>query len=436
MIKPTPRLLAVITIIWFIALIEFFMLQSATISAIITCSFGLAIFCDYWLSRNHGKQLKVQRSISNTLSIGVPTHVTLTLRNLSNTTIHTNLYDHFPGQYEAPRHSGSILLNPGQVGECTYEVTPTERGAASFTQVDLVHPSIFHFWHKQHTISLVNDVKIYPNYSEVIKYGILAAKHNLSGLGIHAKRQRGEGTDFHQLREFRQGDRLSTIDWKATARMNKIISRQFQIERDQQIILMLDCSKNMSSRDGELSHFDHAVNALLLLTYVAIRQGDAVGLMTYGGPNRWLKPSKSPQTVNKFLEALYDVYPTDKPADYMEAAVNCAKLIKKRALIVNISNLREESSSELLLALLQLKQRHLVMFAGLHEQVLQDALLEKVRSEKDALTYASTREYLHSRQKTFDQLAQRGVDYLDITPKELPTALVNYYQALKSSGNF
>ena len=92
------------------------------------------------------------------------------------------------------------------------------------------------------------------------------------------RRRRGEGLEFHQLREYREGDSQRQIDWKATSRSGQLISREYQDERDQQIMLLIDCGRRMRAQDDELSHFDHVLNAALLLAYVGLRQGDAVGL--------------------------------------------------------------------------------------------------------------------------------------------------------------
>ncbi|MGQ0658030.1 MAG: DUF58 domain-containing protein [Chromatiales bacterium] len=121
------------------------------------------------------------------------------------------------------------------------------------------------------------------------------------------KRRRGEGLEFHQLREYRGGDSLRQIDWKATSRQRKLVSREYQDERDQHVFFLVDCGRRMATKDGELSHFDMSLNAVLLLAYVALRQGDAVGVMTFSGKPRYLPAQKGMPTLTRLLEFLFDL---------------------------------------------------------------------------------------------------------------------------------
>ena len=112
---------------------------------------------------------------------------------------------------------------------------------------------------------------------------MLGAETASRAVGAHVKRRRGEGTDFHQMRDYRVGDSLRQVDWKATARMRRLISREYQDERNQHLLMVIDTGRRMLARDGELSHFDHVLNAALVVSYLALRQGDAVGLLASGG---------------------------------------------------------------------------------------------------------------------------------------------------------
>ena len=157
----------------------------------------------------------------------------------------------------------------------------------------------------------VQTVRIYPNFSVLTRFAILATDNRLSQIGMLQRRRRGEGLDFHQLREYREGDVQRQIDWKASARMPRLISREYQDERDQQVLLMLDCGRRMAARDDALSHFDHAVNAALLLAYVSLRQGDAVGLLTMSGETRWMAPRKLQDRPQMLMRSAPELGVTD-----------------------------------------------------------------------------------------------------------------------------
>ena len=203
---------------------------------------------------------------------------------------------------------------------------------------------------------------------------------------MRQRQRRGLGQEFHQLREFRDGDTLRQIDWKATARKRTPIAREYQDERDQQILFLLDCGRRMRSQDGELSHFDHALNASLLLGYVALRQGDAVGLMTFASEQRrYLPPVKGQAQVNVLLNAVYDLQSSQRPADYSDAVDALLKRQSRRALVVLITNLRDEDDEDLLNAVKRLERRHRVLIASLREDVLDNLRHSQVEDYESAL---------------------------------------------------
>ena len=218
---------------------------------------------------------------------------------------------------------------------------------------------------------MTDNTRVYPDFARLYGGQLLAVDNWLSQLGVRQHQRRGLGLEFHQLREFREGDSLRQIDWKATARQRTPIAREYQDERDQQIIFMLDCGRRMRSQDGELAHFDHALNACLLLSYVALRQGDAVGLSTFASDQpRYLAPVKGAGQLNVLLNTVYDLNSTQRSADYQAAATQLLARQKRRALVVLVTNLRDEDDEELLTAVKRLSKQHRVLVASLREDVL------------------------------------------------------------------
>jgi uncharacterized protein (DUF58 family) len=294
--------------------------------------------------------------------------------------------------------------------------------------------SVLGLWKKNITQPLLSEVKNYPNFSSVMKYTLLATDQRLNQMGILKKRRRGEGLDFHQLREYRDGDSLRQIDWKATARTHKLISRDYQEERDQQVIFLVDCGRRMLAHDDQLSHFDHTLNAILLLSHVALRQGDAVGLMTFSGDERWIPPRKSIGNVNSILNSIYDLQPSLKSPDYSRAATELMKRQKRRALVILITNLRDEDTAELLPALHIMRKRHLVLLASMQESAINKLLNQPVYDFESALNHASAQHYLGYRRDAHQQIDGAGVLYTDVMPQDLPINIVNRYLEVKSSG--
>jgi uncharacterized protein (DUF58 family) len=375
-----------------------------------------------------------RRTIPGSLPLGVTHEVALRFANEGRSPLRLTVFDHVPAATESEGQPQTIVLPAQGWTEIRYRMRPIQRGDLAFDRVEVRLHSPLRLWQSGRMTGEPQTVRIYPNFSVLTRFAILATDNRLSQIGVLQRRRRGEGLDFHQLRDYREGDVQRQIDWKASARMPRLISREYQDERDQQVVLMLDCGRRMAARDDALSHFDHVVNAALLLAYVSLRQGDAVGLMTMSGESRWLAPRKSRSTINLMLNHVYDLHPTLAATDYNKAAVELMQRTRKRALVVILSNLRDEDDEMLAPALRLLQSRHLVLFASLRESILARALTSRVDTFERALTHAATADYLRNRELTFRRLERGGAVCVDVEPDQLPMALVNRYTDIKRGG--
>jgi uncharacterized protein (DUF58 family) len=377
---------------------------------------------------------EARRLLPGSLPLGVPHDVVLRLANGGAGAVTCDVHDHHPPGVEASGLPQRVTVPARGWAELRYSARPVKRGPIEFGQVEARLASRAGLWQARRRIGEPTATRVYPNFAALTKFALLATDNRLSQIGVLQRRRRGEGLDFHQLREYREGDAQRQVDWKATARMRKLVSREYQDERDQQVVLLVDCGRRMSAQDGELAHFDHVLNAALLLAYASLRQGDAVGFMTMSGTQRWLAPRKARSTVNLILNRVYDLHPTLATTDYYGAAVELMKRVHKRALIVVLSNLRDEDDDTLAPALALLQSRHLVLFASLREQILSRALAARADTFDRALTHAATADYLARRALAFRRLERGGAVCLDVEPAELPIALVNRYIDIKRSG--
>jgi uncharacterized protein (DUF58 family) len=375
-----------------------------------------------------------RRILPGSLALGVEHEVALRFANPTGTPLAGEIHDHYPAAAEAWGMPQPIAVPARGWAEVRYRVRPVRRGELAFGLVEARLRSPGGLWRVRRWLGEPGATRVYPNFAALTKFALLATDHRLSQIGVLQRRRRGEGLDFHQLREYREGDAQRGIDWKATSRMRRLISREYQDERDQQVVLLIDCGRRMGAQDDELAHFDYVLNAALLLAYVSLRQGDAVGFLAMAGEPRWFAPRKSGATVNLILNRVYDLYPTLRTTDYYSAALELMQRLRKRALVVILSNLRDEDDDTLAPGLRLLQSRHLVLFASLREAILSRALAVRVDGFDRALTHAATAEYLQRRSLAFRRLERGGAVCLDVEPAELPIALVNRYLDLKRSG--
>ena len=396
--------------------------------------FGLAALVDAILCLRT-RAPAFERQLPSSMSLMTWTDIQLTIRNeRSRGSLLLQAYDHHPDSFESDDLPLTLNIKPGRFVDAEYRVRPLERGSVEFPGCDLRIASPLRLWWRRRFVAAPAGVRVYPNYSAISKLLAYEVDNRLQLSGVRLSRRRGEGIEFHQLREYREGDSMRAIDWKATARMSRLISREYQDERDQQIVFVLDTGRRMLAKDGALSHFDHTLNAMLLLSFVALRQGDAAGILTAGSERTWFAPRKGADTINGMLNHVYDIQPEPVEVDYIAAATDLSVRQRRRSLIVFLTNVREEDSEELRIATDLLQRRHLVILASLRERALDESVDNNIHSFDDALLFASTNRYLDSRRESHRLLEAKGVYVEDCLSDDLPAAITNRYLAIKRAG--
>lgn len=408
--------------------------------------------------------LRIERQLVNNLPVYEHTRATLVI--CPNTDVDFDaglvftLTEHTPNNLQALGLPAIIYSDEfdGIHGQSvSYELYARERGVANFGGIDWLICTRFgllsKFYHTPIDAILgTSEVRVLANFKAVIQGNIFAiSKHSNLG-GIIKKRRRGQGQDFHQIRAYLEGDSIRHIDWKATARHQHLMSREFQDEADQEILFLLDCGQHMRhirfsddtqlqkiyKEDGEtlehIGHLDMALNAMLLLAEVANRQNDATGFISFGAvQDKTAVPKKGVRAISYLLNQSFDLIASMKAPDYMAAARQALSLQKRRSLIILITNVRNDDTDELTAAIQLLTQKHRVIIANLTEHDVIEYLDELPKSHDDALTYHSVRSYLNDQKQLSVRLAdETGALMFHCTPNELPMRLVeSYYVARK-----
>ncbi len=374
----------------------------------------------------------MDRRCQKVLALGVTSAVELRIAHSGARSRRLLVHDHHPPAFRADGLPLPARLPARGETRLRYLLTPTERGDHRFGPVAAWMSSPLGLWQRRVRGARAESVRVYPNFRALARYTLMATGNRVARLGIHPHPRRGAGLEFHQLRDYRHGDSANQINWKATSRRLKLISAEYQDEQDQRVVLLLDCGRRMRSRDGELSHFDHALNAVLLLAHIALRQGDSVGLSTFGGTERHLAARKGIGTVNALLKATYDIQPSVFASDLAQALEDCARRVRRRSLIVLVSNLSDQQPENLAHVLALVRRRHLVLFASLREEALDRALDTEVEDLDTALRLAAAHDFLQRRSGQLQRLRAEGALCLDSLPRELAPALANAYLEIKA----
>ncbi len=376
---------------------------------------------------------KVQRFLPNALALGSPTKVRLVIssaRKINGMVV----ADHVPRALESSGLPVSVDVEAGVDTAVAYTVTPRERGNVIFGVCECWTTSPLGLWTYRRGCGEPTPVRVYPNFKASARFALLAAENQSRNSGVKQRQRRGAGLEFAELREYAQGDMPRHIDWKATARRHKLTTRAFRDEQDQQLVLLLDCGRRLRAVDDGQAHFDHALNSALLLAWVALRQGDRVGLMTFGGRDRFIPPGRGVSFFNSLLNNTYDLQTTTEASDVASALERCVERVRRRSLVVTLTNLRDDGDEELIRVMRHARARHLVVAASLREVALRTAMGTRVADFDSAVRVASTHHYIDERERAHAALRAAGMDCLDVEPSQLPAALVNFYLSLKASG--
>lgn len=393
----------------------------------------LVVMVDFvWVLRS--RRPTVSRRLPGRFAVGHEGVVDLEVSDVSARARTLRLFDGVPDSATSEVLPLEVKVEAGRTARVSYPLRMMERGDVWFSPVHVRMRSPLGLWWRGWKAGETEHSKVYPDYAPILRFALLAMDQRQDQMGIMRRSRAGMSRDFHQLRDYHEGDSLAQVDWKATARHRRLISRDFQEQRNQTVIFLLDTGRRMRAIDGELPQFDHCLNALLLVSYVALKQGDHVGVQAFGGEDRWSPPVKGAHSISALLNHLYAYQTSSQPSDFAEAAERLMMRQKRRCLVVVLTNLRGEDTKDLVPALRLIQTKHLVMVASLRERSIDARRDEPVGDFRDALLYAASERYRQERRRMVEELERQGVLALDERAEELPVALANRYLDLKQQG--
>ena len=388
-----------------------------------------------WQLRRH--PIGFERQMPSAFALGQPHGLVVTLVHEGPRPWHLELFDHVPATMTQRLLPATVVLPPASKLDVRYEITPTQRGKVVFEPAAIRVRSRLGLADLQLRVGAAQAVQVYPNFAALTRYAWLAGDRRLAEIGIKSYIARGAGTDFKQLGEDVPGMPTRHIDWNASLRHRRAVVREFQDDRDQSVMFLLDCGRRMraderSGTDG--SHFDQALNAAMLLAYVALKDGDAVGAMTFGhdpSQQRHFAPAKGMAALNSLVARLHDIEPSPTHSDYLAAARDLMLRVRRRSLVVVLTNFRDEDCEELEDALRLMRTRHLVLLASLKEGVVAEIAAQPMDDTRGIVEVAAAHWFQNARAEAFRRLAGKNQLLVDVEPEKLAATLVNRYHAVK-----
>jgi uncharacterized protein (DUF58 family) len=343
---------------------------------------------DYFISRKLPEGVSARREFDRRFAIGDPTEVRVEISNSSPRELRMSLKDEYPAEMRLEgKREAEMFLDAHETAEFSYLLTPPRRGRYGFGRTAVRFKSKLGLVWCQSDLGESQTVKVYPNMRRAreIELRALGAR---SFLAIQRRAvRRGEGREFESMRDYVRGDELRHISWTATARRNRLTTRQYQIERDQTVMIALDGGRLMTGRVGDESKFDTAIHASLALMSACARAGDNCGLAVFGRRvKKYLPPKRGAEQMDAVLESLHDMEPELIEPSYARAFQFIASNSKKRAFVVILTDLVDkESSKELINSLKLLRPRHLPLVVTIGDRDLNTTVSKVPRILKRSL---------------------------------------------------
>src|SRR6476620_3072490 len=399
--------------------------------ALLGAAFAESRFCQI------PKGLVFSREFSGRFAMGAETEVKIQIQNASNRPVSLRLKDEYAPQMSLNGvREGRLDVDAQGTATLIYGVKPPRRGRFEFGQTALRFRSKYKLiWCQTKVVEPVA-VKVYPNMRRA-REAELKALGARSLVSSHRKTSwRGEGREFESLRDYVRGDELRHISWTATARRGKLTTRQYQVERDQTILIAIDGGRLMTARIEQETKLDSAVHAALALMSAAARAGDNAGLLGFGRKIKsFLPPGRGRDHMEAALEALYSVEPEMIEPSYSRAFEYIAANSKKRSLVIVITDLvDEEGSKELLTSLRLLRPRHLPLVVTIADRDRRAVVSNAPDSARDLFTQSVAEEIMYLREAALRLVESQGGLALDVTAAALAPAILEKYLQVKERG--
>lgn len=435
--RPTQLFIKLLVVITIITIFIKFDVGNLNISSEFLVSALVLVFIvaiiDFFQSRKK-IEIIVKRSMPRQFSINRWHTVTLTIVNKSNRNISFICEQQVNDFFEKKQQHQPVSLLSGDKVVTQFHIKALKRGNEVLGDVELCITSPWLLWQSYWLFPKKTELKVYPDFQRISQQHSLKGVKNLSQIGLKKLKKRGDGIEFHQLREYRQGDSVKQIDWQATSKRQKLIAKDYQEERNQHIIVMLDAGVNMNIKTSFGTHFDAALNALLMLSHTVLKQGDLFSMQSFNKAERWLPAVKGAQNVTRVMNHFYDLEPDESASDYTQAVNHLLAKRSKRSLVLLVTTFNDQNFIDLIPAIKRLQQHHLVALINIENVALSECLNAEIENITDANKYCAAVELKNASLMQMKRLSKEGLICVETKPENLLPHVINTYLKVKSSG--
>lgn len=379
-------------------------------------------------------RLTAQRRVAKVLSVGAPNKVEIVLKNLNPFSLAVEIVDEAPLSGSVDQSNINTRLAAGQQGKVAYFFTPTKRGRFEFACIKVQTLSRLGFWFVQRSFDVHDEVQVYPNIEAITQFELLAQTNSLSEMGYLNTKMKGDGHEFERMRDYRPGDEPRRVDWKTTARLNRLIVREMGQDRNQNVLFMIDMGRLMQQTTDGLSHFDYALNTAIILSHIAQKKGDNIGAVLFSDKvKKYVPLRKGRSAVDALILAAYDLEPEPVATNYSNAFKHVMENVNKRALLLLMTHMGKGEEQRLMRTYsAYLGRQHLPLCLFFKEPDLERLSQEVPKSAKEAFEVAAAADLMLDRIEGLSRLKHSKIFALDALPGQYSATAINNYLDIKA----
>jgi uncharacterized protein (DUF58 family) len=380
------------------------------------------------------RQLRVTRTMPGRVSVGHATAIHYMVENRTRRRLRVHLAQDTPAPIDVAPTPCEAVLRPGQSAELECRLTAHQRGKHQLGRLFVRALPTGGLLYRQFTLDLSTEIQVFPNLMSVRRTELLARRGSSGEQGLARLRHIGQGYAFESLRHYVRGDETSRIEWKVTARRADLIVKNFEPERQQNVLVALDVGRATAGEFQGLSRVDYLVNATLMLAFVALRQQDQFSLVAFSDRiESYLPPVTGVKNLEQVARALSQVHPRLVESDYDGACRFLGLKNRKRSLLCMMTDVIDRQASDVLLGYLaRFARYHLPLAVTLSNPELQQMAHQPLAACHDPYSQAVALDVLAAREEALIAMRRKGVSVLDIPPNRLTPELINRYTAIKS----
>lgn len=415
-------------------ILGYFYTGFAALGEVISIMVGVLLIIDLLLLFGSRSGFNARRFAPQRLSNGDENTIRLQVLSKYGIKIQAEIIDEIPVQFQIRNFEIDAVFEKNQQLDFSYTLRPVNRGSFDFGNINLFVSTRLGFFQRRFVISASEAIPVYPSYIQMRKFEMYAISNRLTDLGVKKIRRLGHTMEFDQIKEYVRGDDIRSINWKATARSNQLMVNQYQDERSQQIINVIDLGRVMKMPFDDLQLLEYAINTSLVISNIAVLKDDKAGLLTFSNNEvKAVRPEKKRPHVRSIQQALYNVETNFMESDFDRLLVGLRNHVKQRSLILLYTNFETVSSMQRQLNYLKRIARDHLLVTIFFENTEVTELLDR-DSETIGDIYLKTvaEKFNFEKRQIVKSLNREGIHTILTPPKELSINAINKYLELKA----